>query len=115
MAVAIDLSLDVPLVELQLHRFGLGFRRRFGRRLRLQSCSAGQRDPNGAGARERECEFGTHLSDPPGSTPPRDCAAARDRWLCRRDKTAPRRQKLDIARADCLEATCCFRQRRRIS
>jgi hypothetical protein len=45
-----------------------------------------------------------HLSDPPGSTPPRDCAAAEDGWLCRRVKTAPKRQKLDIARADCLEA-----------
>jgi hypothetical protein len=35
-------------------------------------------DHKGAGARECECQLLVHLSDPPGSTPPRHCAAAED-------------------------------------
>src|SRR6266699_2875451 len=78
-AVSIDLTLDVVLGPLRFR--GRGLRTRLRRRIRTNRGSPDQRDPKGAGARERECEFGLQLSDPPGSTPPRDCAAARDSWL----------------------------------
>src|SRR4029079_15789079 len=76
MAILVDLPLDLALLE--LGRAGIAFcgRRRFRRALCAQCRGSAERDHKDAGARECECEFLVHLSDPPGSTPPRDCAAA---------------------------------------
>ena len=80
-AVPVDLMLNVALGPLRFR--GRGLRGRLGRRVRANRRRAGKRHPKDAGACERECELWMHLGDPPGSTPPRDCAAARDSWLSR--------------------------------